>query len=233
MNHLDSPFLSPLSSPLTSPLSGYKTFALALATTVALSACGGGGDATPATASTTPSTSNSAAAGPQPPGAPATGPAASAPATGTSTALSAAKTCNLPNFQADWVKRVNDVRASGTTCSGKAVPPVAAVQWNSALFEASAAHSQDMVANNFFAHTGSDGTLPWDRMKKQGYTNGYAGENIAAGQSTVPSALDAWLTSQTGHCENIMSGNYKDFAVACVAKPDGTKYWTMDLASPQ
>ena len=69
-------------------------------------------------------------------------------------------------------------------------------------------------------------------MTDKGYKWRAWGENIAAGQGTVQSALDAWLTSKTGHCENIMSSNYKDFAVACVAKPDGTKYWTMDLASP-
>ena len=37
------------------------------------------------------------------------------------------------------------------------------------LTQAAAVHSQDMVTNNFFSHTGSNGSTPWDRIKAAGH----------------------------------------------------------------
>ncbi|MCY1014033.1 CAP domain-containing protein [Nannocystis pusilla] len=39
-----------------------------------------------------------------------------------------------------------------------------------------------------------------------------AGENIAAGYSTAAQVVNGWMTS-TGHCNNIMNGNYKHLGV--------------------
>ena len=207
----------------------------------ALAACGGGGSdgglQTPAIsqASTTPTTAISNAPDPVTPGTPA--PIAAGPPTPTSPPASAqANTCNLPNFQAEWLQRVNALRASTTTCAGRALPAVGALQWNTALQAAASAHSQDMVTKQFFSHTGSNGQRSSQRVSAQGYNWSFVGENIAAGQTSIASAMNAWATSATGHCENMMNASAQDMAVACVlsSEPDIYRYyWTMLLAKPQ
>lgn len=134
------------------------------------------------------------------------------------------------------MQRVNALRTAGATCSGRPAPAVSALQWNSALFSAALVHSEDMVSNNFFGHTGSDGKNVSQRVSDQGYPWSFVGENIAAGQSGIESVMDSWMKSTTGHCENIMNVKAQDIGVACVIKPNdpngyGT-YWTMVLARP-
>ena len=212
-----------------------------------LTACGGGGDiqtpasSSPATGSSAPSTPTSAisnAPDPITPGTPAPVTAdPAAPPAPSAPSASALNTCNLPNFQTEWLQRVNALRASVTTCAGRALPAVGALQWNSALQAAATAHSQDMATKGFFSHTGSSGQRSSQRVTAQGYKWSFVGENIAAGQTSIASAMNAWATSATGHCENIMSASAQDIAVACVLSSDANStyryYWTMVLAKPQ
>ena len=134
------------------------------------------------------------------------------------------------------LQQINALRTSGTSCNGRPAPAVAALRWNSALFNAGLVHSRDMVTNNFFSHAGSNGKQVADRVTDQGYRWGFVGENIAAGQRSVASVVDGWMKSTTGHCENIMNVSAQDIGVACVAKPNDPKnfgsYWTMVLAKP-
>lgn len=58
------------------------------------------------------------------------------------------------------------------------LPPLTA---NAALTAAALAHSNDMATNNFFSHTGSDGSSPGQRISRAGYSYYTYGENIAAG----------------------------------------------------
>ncbi len=212
-----------------------------VATAVAvLSACGGGGSGVPApdsgsadTISTTPSTSTQTAATPTPAPAPAPAPPSGGVAPST---LEAAKTCNIGNFAQDLLARMNAVRASGTTCGTKAAPAVAAVAWNTALFEAAAVHSADMAARGYFDHTSPEGSTVGTRVTAQGYTWRFVGENIAAGQRSMDSVMNSWLTSP-GHCENIMRASAQEVGLACVLKANDPQrysyYWTMVVAAPR
>ena len=113
-----------------------------------------------------------------------------------------------------------------------AVPPLLA---HANLNTSAQAHANDMVKNNFFSHTGSDGKQPWDRMTRAGYAWKAAGENIAAGNSTVDTTMTQWLNSP-GHCANLMNSSFTQMGLACVkgtsSNPYGT-YWTQDLAKPR
>ncbi len=144
-------------------------------------------------------------------------------------------TCALPDFTNAVMARVNQWRASGADCGSEgrfgAAAPLA---WNASLAQAAAGHSKDMVANNFFSHTGSNGSSMGQRITATGYHWGAAGENIAAGQSTVQSVVDGWIASP-GHCANIMNPAYQHVGVACVKGTSSNAYptyWTMDLAKP-
>ena len=88
-----------------------------------------------------------------------------------------------------------------------------------------------MRAKNFFSHTGSNGSSPWDRIKLAGYVYTNAAENIAAGQTTALAVVNGWMAS-TGHCNNIMNPVLKEVGVGY--NPGGTygHYWTQDFGKP-
>jgi hypothetical protein len=107
--------------------------------------------------------------------------------------------------------------------------------WNAALTQAAAAHSDDMVAGNFFSHTGSNGSTAGDRVTAAGYQWRGVGENIAAGQPSVAVVVDGWMNSE-GHCANLMNAAFRDIGVACVAGNANTTYrtyWTQEFGTPR
>jgi len=80
-------------------------------------------------------------------------------------------------------------------------------------------HSLDIGELGWCGHTGSDGSSPGDRVADcQG--EGWSGEIVACGQSTPPSAVDAWIGSP-GHASIMFSGGQKYIGVAM-----HNNYWT-------
>ncbi|MDM8158730.1 CAP domain-containing protein [Labilibaculum sp. K2S] len=118
---------------------------------------------------------------------------------------------------------VNDVRSTGTTCGTTYYSPVDAIVWNCKLEKAALKHSKDMMDNNFFSHTSSNGDKFVDRLNDAGYSYNKAGENIALGYSSEESVINGWLTSQ-GHCANIMNPNFTEMGVGRIGD-----YWTQDF----
>ncbi len=78
-------------------------------------------------------------------------------------------------------------------------------------------HSADMACNGFFSHTGSDGSLPWDRVSALGYSYSSIAENIFAGSSNAQTAFNAWLNSP-GHRDNMLNPTYTEIGI-------GYRYW--------
>lgn len=142
-------------------------------------------------------------------------------------------TCNLSNFQAAMTTIVNGLRASGAVCNGVAFPAVGALAWNSQLQQAATSHSTDMSTKDFFSHTSSNGTSLDGRLSAAGYAYRAAGENIAAGQTAIAQVVADWMSSTSGHCENIMNSSHRDIGVSCkmYAPSKYQKYWTMELGS--
>jgi serralysin len=97
-------------------------------------------------------------------------------------------------------------------------------------------HSLDMAKNNYFEHTGLDGSLPWDRAKRVGFDSKLMAENIAAGQYSPESVVQAWIDSP-GHRKNLLNatvtemglGYYKPAADGITARYD--HYWTQLFAT--
>ncbi|MCY1043702.1 CAP domain-containing protein [Corallococcus sp. bb12-1] len=153
---------------------------------------------------------------------------------------SAAYCDDVTTWDPAWVTLENEVltlinqrRAAGATCGGVAKPAVAALTLDTKLRCASRKHSKDMGTNNFFSHTGSTGTTPWQRMASAGYTYRTAAENIAAGHGTAAAVVNGWMTS-TGHCNNIMNGALKQVGIGYFNAPSSTyrAYWTQDFGTP-
>lgn len=128
----------------------------------------------------------------------------------------------------------NEARAAGQTCGSRGYfEPVPALTWSCELGEAALAHSVDMTENNFFSHTGSNGSNHSQRIRNTGFEPWYSGENIAAGQQSVASVMSSWLSSD-GHCANIMSPNFTVYGGARVDNNSASyrSYWTSVFASP-
>lgn len=85
---------------------------------------------------------------------------------------------------------------------------VAPLSLDTCLSIAADNHAEDMALNNYFSHTGLDGSSPGDRARRAGYTGGGVGENIAAGQVTPRGVLNAWMAS-SGHRRNILNSGYR------------------------
>ncbi len=113
----------------------------------------------------------------------------------------------------------------------------APLQMNAQLVRAAQHHSDDMARNDFFSHTGSDGSTPGDRIEREGYAWQRYGENIAAGYATPAAVVDAWMKS-SGHRANILNCNFQEIGVGYTAlDPDPGSvrykhYWVQDFATP-
>ena len=142
--------------------------------------------------------------------------------------------CGIPNFNAELQAFVNAYRAKGEVCNGVGYPVAGALAWNSQLEQAALVHSTDMADNNYFAHaSATNGSTLRDRLVSAGYNYRSAGENIAAGYTSVRSVMIGWMGSTTGHCENIMTASHRDIGVSCKINQasDYKTYWTMELGS--
>jgi|GEM_PF-3825094 len=65
-------------------------------------------------------------------------------------------------------------------------------------------HSQDMLAENYFAHESLDGRQPWDRFRRATSKEiRWYSENLAGGQLTAKEVTDAWMKSK-GHRKNML-----------------------------
>lgn len=128
------------------------------------------------------------------------------------------------------IAEINKRRAAGAKCGGVSKAKVGAVKLNAQLRCASRRHSKDMVAKNFFSHTGSNGWTPWQRIQAAGYVYKNAAENIAAGQATAIAVVNGWMGS-TGHCNNIMNGVLKEVGVGYYPGGAYGHYWTQDFGT--
>lgn len=129
-------------------------------------------------------------------------------------------------FELEVIRLVNIERTS------RGLQPLAR---NSSLTEAARAHNQDMIVNDFFDHTGSDGSTPAQRACAQGYPpfgwgECFVGENIAVGYCTPAEVMEGWMKSP-GHRDNILNPDYQEVGVGHDTGGRYLDYWTMDLGA--
>jgi uncharacterized protein YkwD len=141
--------------------------------------------------------------------------------------------CSNNTTIAEAIAKINEARNVSRTCGTTNYPATTPLTWNSKLAAAADSHSTDMATNNFFSHTGSDGSTLGDRVTAAGYTYRSVGENIAAGYSTIDAVITGWLNSP-GHCANIMSPGFNEYAISCASNENALykTYWTQNFGSP-
>ncbi|MDY6782848.1 MAG: CAP domain-containing protein [Cyanobacteriota bacterium] len=103
------------------------------------------------------------------------------------------------------------------------LPPL---RYSPQLGQAAQRHAEDMVRNDFFSHTGSNGSSVSDRVRAAGYSYSYVGENISAGSSTPAETIQRWMNS-AGHRRNILKSEYTEIGFGYVSAPSSPygHYW--------
>jgi uncharacterized protein YkwD len=89
------------------------------------------------------------------------------------------------------------------------------------LVNAAGKHSDWMVGQDVFSHTGADGSSPSGRMTADGYTWTAAGENIAYMSGSSAATLDAsdverlhsLLMESPGHRENLLNPDFTEVGI--------------------
>lgn len=107
------------------------------------------------------------------------------------------------------------------------------LQLNAVLTDAAKAHSRDLAKWDRISHFGSDGSNPWDRVKRSGYNARVAAENVGTGQITFEEVLKGWKDSP-GHNKNLLLGDAVHMGIALVhsEKTEFKTFWTLVLGAP-
>ena len=96
------------------------------------------------------------------------------------------------------------------------------------LTRAAKAHSRDLAKTDKISHIGSDGSNPWDRVKRTGYGVKLAAENIGTGQKSVEEVIEGWKGSDA-HNRNLLLTDAQSIGIALVydAKTANKTFWTL------
>ncbi len=129
---------------------------------------------------------------------------------------------------------VNQARATPRRCGDRSFAAAPAVAWDTRLEKVAAQHATDMAVNDYFSHTGRDGSTPAQRVTRAGYPWRMTGENIAAGQLSPEAAVTGWIKSPD-HCENLMNAGYTEMGVAAAVNPASKMglYWAQEFGTPR
>lgn len=104
---------------------------------------------------------------------------------------------------------------------------------NPQLSEAAKTHSRDLAKWDRISHYGSDGSNPWDRVKRTGYNAKVAAENVGTGQIDFSEVLKGWKDSP-GHNKNLLLTDANEMGLALVQDPKSEfkSFWTLVIAAP-
>lgn len=103
---------------------------------------------------------------------------------------------------------------------------------NAELTEAAKAHSRDLAKWDRISHYGSDGSNPWDRVKRTGYKARLAAENVGTGQINFDEVLKGWKESP-GHNKNLLLSDAREMGLALVQEPktEFKSFWTLIIGA--
>lgn len=109
------------------------------------------------------------------------------------------------------------------------LPPL---QYVYELAVAAQQHADDMAAYRYTGHTGSDGSLPAERLLWHGYPHAYAGEATSWGFEQAYQAVEFWINSP-GHRAIILNKYATDVGVAFTVNYNSPNvwYWTAELGN--
>ncbi len=103
---------------------------------------------------------------------------------------------------------------------------------NAELTSAAKAHARDLARWDRISHYGSDGSNPWDRVKRAGYKARLAAENVGTGQVSFQEVLKGWKESP-GHNKNLLLPDAEHMGIALVQdnKTEFKSFWTLVIGA--
>ncbi len=105
------------------------------------------------------------------------------------------------------------------------------------LDRAAKSHATAMAVEDFFSHTGADGSIIGERVSRAGYVWRLVAENIAAGIDDPVKVVAMWIASP-GHRKNMLMPGLVHAGLAHVRRDpdpgavDYRDYWVLVLAAP-
>ncbi len=110
---------------------------------------------------------------------------------------------------------------------------LAPLKINAELTKAAKSHSRDLAKWDRISHYGSDGSNPWDRVKRTGYKPRLAAENVGTGQITFDEVMRGWKASP-GHNKNLLLSDATQMGLALVHDPktEFKSFWTLVIGTP-
>ena len=132
---------------------------------------------------------------------------------------------------AEVERLINALRAKGSSCGGSKLPAAGPVRWNPLLLLSAQTFVQELAERDELTHQGLKLVTLSQRLSKAGYRTRVSAENLSAGPETVEDVIDEWMASPK-HCDNLMSGDYQDIALACKVNsgPYG-HYWVLVMGA--
>jgi uncharacterized protein YkwD len=99
------------------------------------------------------------------------------------------------------------------------------------LSQAAAVHAHDLARSDRVSHFGSDGSTPWDRVRRAGFEARVAAENVGAGQQTIEELFISWAQSEA-HNRNLLNPLATHMGVALAFEPESEfkTFWTLVVA---
>lgn len=120
-----------------------------------------------------------------------------------------------------WASGIAPADVIALANSSRAKEGLKPLSENARLSEAARNKAEDMLKNDYFAHTSPKGITPWSWIKQEGYQYKAAGENLAINFTDAKEQHSAWMKSAS-HRANIMNAQYQEIGVAVVkGKIDG------------
>lgn len=101
------------------------------------------------------------------------------------------------------------------------------------LVAAAMVQAKDIAAGAPVGHVGRDGSLPEQRVEREGYAWSRVGENVAAGIPSAREVMADWMGSEH-HRENILAGGFTNIGIAFLDKRSSAfgTYWVQVFATP-
>ncbi|WP_203899317.1 CAP domain-containing protein [Virgisporangium aliadipatigenens] len=103
------------------------------------------------------------------------------------------------------------------------------VRHDGKLHTAAQKHSLDMAQTGNVSQTGSDGSSPSDRMRAERFNGQPLGESVVQGGRGARDVLNA-LLNRSSDRKFLLDCDAENVGVGLVISPDGTTYWTIDVA---
>jgi uncharacterized protein YkwD len=99
---------------------------------------------------------------------------------------------------------------------------------NPELTAAAKTHARDLAKWDRISHYGSDGSNPWDRVKRAGFKARLAAENVGTGQIDFNEVMKGWKESP-GHNKNLLLSDAEYMGIALVndSKTEFKSFWTL------